>query len=132
MEMQTTLLNRTTSKFGKSPDLVLKPRARLYVPREEQEEANAYWADVEHKKWVVLFSRGQGKKKEYKDCFVGGRTSEAAIQNARECVKMLCHPWAHRPKISVSARLATYKDLGAQRVAEPVPQALGIQFQAPA
>lgn len=100
-----------------SARLVLMPRVRLYVPHEEQVEANDYWADVEHKKWVVLFSRGQGKKKEYKECFVGGRTSEAAIRNAREHVKILNHPWARRANISVLARLATYRDLGASRVA---------------
>lgn len=81
---------------------------------EEQEEANAYWAMVDVKKWVVEFSRGSGKKKEVRVTYVAAMTMKRALAAGRVAAKLCGHAWTSRAR--GTARLATYRDLGAVRV----------------
>lgn len=94
----------------------MKPSQNSYrhIPsHEEQEEANAYWALVTVKKWVVEFSRGSGKKMEVRVTYVAAMTKERALAAGRVAAKLCGHDWTSRAR--GTARLATYRDLGAVR-----------------
>lgn len=81
--------------------------------REEQAEANAYWAAVDVKKWVVQFTRGSGKKAETHVTYVSALTHDRALVAGRAAAKLCGLTWTGRAR--ASARLATYRDLGAVR-----------------
>lgn len=83
--------------------------------REEQAEANAYWSDREYKKWVVNFNRGSGRRAESTTVYVGAINKDRAVRAGREAAVLMGRTWARRA--SAQARLATYRDLGAERTA---------------
>lgn len=78
--------------------------------RQTQEEANAYWADKEHKKWVVTLERGRQSKPEREVLYVTSRTRDGAIRCGKDNAIRITRP------ARTSARLATAQDLGAVRI----------------
>lgn len=82
-----------------------------------QDEANAYWAEREWKKWVVTLERGPRLKAEREVKFVGARTRELAIKAAKANAMRVTRP------TRVHCRLATAHDLGCTP-ARPSPQRL--------
>lgn len=81
-----------------------------YVSPEEQHDANQYWADVEHKKWVCEFSTGRRSDPKEMTCYVSARTKEGALQTGIAQALMFGRDWVKRGTQRV--RLATYRDLG--------------------
>lgn len=82
---------------------------------EEQAEANAYWADRDFKKWVVRLSKGTGRRADAVTLYVGAATKDRAIKAGREGAVLMGRSWAR--KATAQTRLATYRDLGAERAA---------------
>lgn len=118
-------MSQTTFRFGKRAGVFVQDRARLYVPAEEQNEANLYWAQHEHKKWVVLFTRGHGKRRESYECYVAGANRDRALAAGRSYAKLVNHPWAGRSNAAATVRLATYRDLGATRTVQVLTKGEG-------
>lgn len=81
-----------------------------------QEEANAFWAPHDYKKWVVTFARRFRKKQETRDVYVGAPNRLDAIRLGRLAADLLGHPWCK--KAEARARLATAYDLGCVYVGE--------------
>lgn len=71
-----------------------------------QEEANAYWAEREWKKWVVTLERGPQRQPEREVKHVGARTRERAIAIAKANALRVTRP------TRTYCRLATAHDLG--------------------
>lgn len=91
-----------------------RPSARTYVDPAEQREANEFWSHYEIKKWVVLLSRGPASRREHREVFVSAKSQESAIKTGKAAASMMNRTWARG--CAVSARLATYADLGCKRV----------------
>ncbi len=91
-----------------------RPSARTYVDPAEQREANEFWSHHEVKKWVVLLSRGPASRREHREVFVSARSRDGAIKTGRSAASMMNLTWGWG--CAVSARLATYIDLGCSRV----------------
>ena len=82
---------------------------------QEQAEANAYWAGRDYKKWVVRLVRGSGRFARSCTVYVGAGNHELAVSTGRAAAALLGHAWARSAQ--AHARLATYRDLGCERVA---------------
>ena len=80
-----------------------------------QQEANAFWADKEVKKWVVQFTHGRRGRREARDVCVSARTATGARKAGIEAMKVMGHSWAASAASTV--RLATAQDLGCVHVA---------------
>ncbi len=83
--------------------------------QDEQAEANAYWADREYKKWVVRLNRGSGRRAQSVTVYVGAGNKDQATRVGRGAAVLMGHGWARQA--CAHTRLATYRDLGAVRVA---------------
>lgn len=75
-----------------------------------QEQANAYWSDKEHKKWVVTFTAGSRRKRLSGNSFVGATTSAKARRAGIADMEERGHTWVRSAAATV--RLATAQDLG--------------------
>lgn len=85
-----------------------------HVPsRTEQAEADAYWSTRDRKKWVVTLTCGAGKKAKSCVVYVGAINLDRARVSGRYAAHMMGHKWARTCNAQV--RLATYRDLGADR-----------------
>ena len=80
-----------------------------------QEQANAYWSDKEHKKWVVTFTAGSRRKRLSGNSFVGATTSAKARRAGIADMEERGHTWVRSAAATV--RLATAQDLGCVAVA---------------
>lgn len=75
-----------------------------------QDEANAYWAQHEHKKWVVTFTKGPQRNRTIRSLYVGSKTAEGAKRGGLAAARLLGLTWAGQANCRV--RLATANDLG--------------------
>lgn len=82
-----------------------------------QEQANAYWADKDYKKWVVTFTAGSRRTRRERSVHVGAVTSNGARRAGVAAMDVMGEKWA-RSAVS-TVRLATAQDLGC--VAMPAP-----------
>lgn len=71
-----------------------------------QEDANAYWAQRERKKYVVTLERGPTRNPEREVKYVGARSGSTAVATARVNAFHVKNP------SRVFCRLATAYDLG--------------------
>ena len=77
---------------------------------QNQEQANAYWADKEVKKWAVKFTKGPRGKKLVREVTVSAPTAAGARRAALLQLEVLGHEWARCAASTV--RLATAQYLG--------------------
>lgn len=77
-----------------------------------QEEANAFWAQHEYKKWVVSFTLGARKKLQQQEVYVGAPNRAEAIRLGRLAADMVGSSWCKKDTAAARARLATARDLG--------------------
>ena len=77
-----------------------------------QEQANAYWADKDYKKWVVTFKAGSRRKPRRYDVNVGAESANAARRVGIAAADLLGQRWCRAAMATV--RLATAQDLGCQ------------------
>lgn len=83
-----------------------------------QEQANAYWADKEVKKWVVEFTAGPHHWRRTAKSFVSARsTTRAHAAGIRHQVVVMKNTWVRRAS-AATVRLATAQDLGCVYVGE--------------
>lgn len=75
-----------------------------------QEEANAYWAGRDYKKFVISFSTGYGRYAKRLDVNVGASTANVARQVGLNAAALMGHRWCKQATATV--RLATAQDLG--------------------
>lgn len=76
-----------------------------------QAEANAYWANVEFKKWVVTFNAGSRRNRRTAESHVTSRTATGARKAAIKHQQIeLGNNWVASAASTV--RLATAQDLG--------------------
>lgn len=75
-----------------------------------QEQANAYWADKDYKKYVVTFRAGTKRKPKFYEVRVGAASANAARRTGIDAAQLLGHAWCRSAAASV--RLATAQDLG--------------------
>ena len=75
-----------------------------------QEQANAYWADKDYKKWVVTFTAGSRRKRRTGNSIVGAATSAGARRAGIADMEERGHTWVRSAAATV--RLATAQDLG--------------------
>ena len=80
------------------------------VVRQTQEQANAFWADKEYKKWVVDFTTGGRRNRRTAQALVGVATSAGARRAGVACMEEQGKPWVRSAMATV--RLATAQDLG--------------------
>jgi hypothetical protein len=78
---------------------------------QSQTEANAYWADKDHKKWVVDFTTGGRRNRRTAQALVGASTAAGARRAGIACMEEQGKPWVRCAAATV--RLATAQDLGA-------------------
>jgi hypothetical protein len=81
-----------------------------------QEEANAFWACHEVKKWVVVFFRGPQRRLQRREEYVAARHHIGAIRAARISADLNGHGWCK--EALAQCRLATASDLGCVYVGE--------------
>lgn len=75
-----------------------------------QEQANAYWADKEYKKWVVTFTAGSRRNRRHREVNVGAATGSGARRAALAAMETMGQTWARSAASTV--RLARAQDLG--------------------
>ncbi|MCO5109978.1 MAG: hypothetical protein M9929_03925 [Burkholderiaceae bacterium] len=80
------------------------------VVRQTQEQANAFWADKEYKKWVVTFTAGARGRRRTGESIVGAASSAGARRAGIADMELRGHDWARCAAATV--RLATAQDLG--------------------
>ena len=81
-----------------------------------QEQANAYWADKDYKKYVVAFKAGTLRKPKRLEVNVGDASTNGARRAGLAAADLLGHTWCRRAMSTV--RLATAQDLGCVATAE--------------
>lgn len=82
-----------------------------------QEQANAYWAGKDYKKWVVTFTAGSRRNRRHRDVTVGAVTSSGARRAALAAMDAMGETWAR--SAASTMRLATAQDLGCVATAAP-------------
>ena len=75
-----------------------------------QEQANAYWADKDYKKWVVTFTAGTKRKPRHYSVNVGSTSATLARSTGFAAADLMGHRWCRTSMAKV--RLATAYDLG--------------------
>lgn len=81
-----------------------------------QEQANAYWADKDYKKYVVAFKAGTLRKPKRLEVSVGAASTNGARRAGLAAADLLGHAWCRSAMSTV--RLATAQDLGCVATAE--------------
>jgi len=76
------------------------------TPLQTQEEANAYWADKERKKFVVLLQSGSSRTRRSESFIVVARSLDGAARTAKEMTTLSVG------RVRIFIRLATAQDLG--------------------
>lgn len=84
----------------------------LPVRVQTQAEANAYWADKDYKKFVVVFTAGTRRKPKRCEVNVGAASANAARRTGIDAAVLMGHAWVRSAAATV--RLATAQDLGAR------------------
>lgn len=82
-----------------------------------QEDANAYWAERERKKYVVTLERGPTRNPEREVKYVAARNGSTAVATARANAFQVKNP------SRVFCRLATAYDLGCVATTEATQRA---------
>ncbi|WP_304308105.1 hypothetical protein [Pseudacidovorax intermedius] len=85
-----------------------------------QAEANAFWAQHEVKKWVVLFTRGNGRRREQYTVLVSARDRSRALTTGVSVARLFSRKWPCEG--NGTTRLATAQDLGCVHVGEGAKQ----------
>ena len=75
-----------------------------------QAEANAFWADKDHKKFVVEFKAGTLRKPKRWQVNVGAANTNGARRAGLAAADLMGHTWCRSAMSTV--RLATAQDLG--------------------
>ena len=75
-----------------------------------QEQANAYWADKDYKKWVVEFKADSRRKPKRWQVNVGATSTNGARRAGLAAADLMGHTWCRSAMSTV--RLATAQDLG--------------------
>ena len=81
-----------------------------------QEQANAYWADKDYKKYVVAFKAGTLRKPKRLEVSVGAASTNGARRAGLAAADLLGHTWCRSAMSTV--RLATAQNLGCVAMAE--------------
>ena len=82
-----------------------------------QQQANAYWADKDVKKWVVDFFAGPAYRRRTAQSLVAARSSaRARAAGIRHQAEVMGNDWVRSAAATV--RLATAQDLGCVYVGE--------------
>ena len=81
--------------------------------------ADAYWARVEYKKFVIQLESGPRRKPQSETRYVSAKTQERAVKCAKDDTFMT------RPRV-VAVRLATPRDLGCA----PAPESWAVEVSA--